>query len=307
MRFSVVIPMYRSEETIAGVVDEVCQAFHSMGTSDYEIVLVDDCSPDDVLSVSQKLAESNLHIKVISLAKNVGQTNATLAGYSVAAGEYIITMDDDMQTPGFEIPNLISAITSRDDDVVFASYDDSDVERPLIRVLGTKINRLISSWFTNKPRGLQTNSFMIMKRFVAQGILAYRERDVYQFGVMFELTSYVSNVQVKHRSRLVGKSGYRLRSLVGLLVSGCLSFTLKPIRLVLCVGVILLGMAVASAIVCLNAGITLRLALSGVQIVAVGLVGEYLGRLFLSESNIPRFVIREVYSSVDKPTNEQVC
>lgn len=300
IEYSVVIPMYRSEYTIERVVDEVVGEFARIGETKYEIILVNDCSPDDVLIVARSLVNANDKISVVDLAKNVGQTNACLAGYSLVRGNYVISMDDDLQTPGCEIGALINAIQTRGDDIVFASYDETGTKRSWLRRLGTRLNWRMAEIMTGKPKGLETNSFLIMRRFVADALVAYESSFVYAFGVMFEVTDRVSNLQIEHRARAVGQSGYTMKKLFRLWMNGFLSFSMKPLRLSAVIGaatwlISLVGLVVSIS-VSSSFGVLLWAILFGLSLefVFVWLLGEYLGRLYISSSKLPNFTIREI-------------
>lgn len=299
VKYSVVIPMYKSEKTIRAVVEEVVGEFARIDISEYEIVLVNDCSPDNVLNVAIDISRDNRCVRVADLAKNVGQTNACLAGYALARGDYIICMDDDMQTPGTEIGNLIDAIIERDDDIVFARYTEEGTHRPLLRKVGTWVNAKMATIAIGKPRNIETNSFLIMKRFVADALLCYSGHFVYAFGVMFATTSKVSNLTMNHRDRAFGKSGYTLRKLISLWVSGLLGFSLLPLRGMLCIG--LLGLLLSALFVVggiASGAIETTLVIS-VDLLCAGVLGEYLGRILLGNSTLPKYTIRKTYMADD--------
>lgn len=306
--------MYRSEQTIEPVVAEAIAEFERLRIANYEIILVNDASPDNVYAVACKLADDNPRITAIDLARNVGQGNATLAGLEHARSDFIVQMDDDMQTPGYEIGKLIDAIIERDDDIVFASYRETEGKRPLIRRIGTKLNWMMAEIATKKPKGIETNSFRIMRRFVAEALLAYNSRKPYSYGVMFECTSRVSNVTVDHRPRAVGKSGFTLRSLADLWFTGLVNFSIKPLRIAAFMGVLLLvasivGMIIALVIQRFYIGLFWGLALIlAIQLLVMGFIGEYVGRIFMAESNLPKYSIRGVtnYKPDSNPSNMQL-
>lgn len=291
--YSVVIPMYKSEKTIVPVVDEVTRTLRGCGVSNYEIILVNDCSPDSVLNVSIKLAKKDQHITVLDLAKNVGQERAAIAGYSYSKGDCIISIDDDLQHPAYEIGNLIRALHERDDDIVFASYIDEEGERPWFRSLGTRLNWKMAEILAGKPKGLETNSFLIMRRHVKDAILEYCGKDIYTYGVMFAATSHMSNLPVKHRKRAVGASGNTLPKLIRLWISGAISFSLKIIRglWVFCIAAVLLAAISAQFGGFIMAVILLLVAI----MVVLCIIGEYVGRLYYINEKIPKFTVRKVY------------
>lgn len=290
--YSIVIPLYRSEGTIANVVKEVTESLTRAKVRRYEIILVNDCSPDDVLCVATGLARADSHITVLDLAKNVGQERACLAGYTYASGDYIINLDDDMQTPGTEVGNLIRAIHERDDDIVFASYAEEEGNRPFVRRVGTWLNWRMAEVMMGKPRGLETNSFLIMKRFVRDNIVRYQSNNMYTFGVMFASTNRMSNLPMVHRQRAMGVSGNSFGKLVQLWVSGALGFSMKPVRLLWILA--LFSVAASVLLACLGCEKLEILPMGLACLFAVCLMGEYLGRLYLESEALPRYTIRKV-------------
>ena len=301
---SIVIPLYRSEGTITDVVEELHRELAKLSISGYEIILVNDASPDGVLGIAKKLAVSDSRVKVISLAKNCGQTTAMIVGYQYASGKYIVNMDDDFQNPAYEIGKLLDKLVSEDLDVVFAKYP-SQKQKPY-RLLGSRINYKMTEYMMNKPKGIQTNAFFIMRKFIGDEIIKYNNNYPYVFGIIFAATDRVGNAEIAHRARLKGESGYTLRSLISLWLNGVLNFSVKPLRLATGFGFMVsllafIGVIWAFVSRILNpfaplgwaSTVIIILFLAGVQLVSIGLLGEYMGRLYISSSNLPKAVIRE--------------
>ncbi len=312
---SVVIPMYNSSKTIERVVEEIKEEFKTIHRPEYEIILVNDGSKDNVVEVAIGLAEKDHKIKVVNLVKNSGQTNAMFAGYSMAQGEYIINMDDDLQTPGNEIHKLIESLEENNYDVVFAKYPEQ--KESLFRLIGSNINYKMAHIMTGKPKDIRTNSFFIMRNYVKDAILKYRYNNPYIFGIIFCITKNVGNVLINHRERAVGKSNYRFKKLFALWLNGCLSFTIKPLRIATLSGFVISGVSAIIGIILiiqrllqptLSMGWTsLMLAIiffSGVQLLGIGILGEYLGRFFMTYSNIPNYVVKETYNIENKKETE---
>lgn len=301
--YSVIIPLYRSEGTIADVVDEVTTSLVQAGVSRYEIILVNDCSPDRVVDVATRLAQTNHHIVVLDLAKNVGQERACLAGYEYASGDYIINLDDDMQTPGTEVANLIRTIHERDDDIVFASYTAQEGKRPLVRRIGTWLNWRMAEVMMGKPRGLETNSFLIMKRFVRDNIVRFSCHDMYTFGVMFASTSHMSNLPMIHRKRAMGVSGNSFRKLVRLWLSGVIGFSMRLLRLLWVLVLVSSALSIILAYIDCRPSALLPVLL--VSLVAICLTGEYVGRLYLESEGLPMYTVRRVIKfGEERPSND---
>lgn len=307
--YSVVIPLYRSEPTIRDVVDEVVSEFERLGIERYEIILVNDCSPDNVLSVAISLVEENKRITAIDLAHNAGQGRAILAGLKEASGDYIILMDDDMQHPGYEIGTLIDAIIERDDDVVFAKFDESGNKRTPVRRLGTRAHWWLSERFAGKPKDIQSNSFRIMKRFVRDALVNTEGHRMSSYGLIYHCTNHISNVTIEHRPRAVGKSGFTFMRLLDSLAASVLSFSSFPLRMSAIVGALLMvasliGMLVAVFIHRFYIGLFWGFAfLTSIQLLALGLLGEYINRIFEVSMGSPRYTVRSIYRHGERPTD----
>lgn len=313
MELSIIIALYNSEKTISPVIEEVQEELNRIHMEDYEIILINDCSSDNVLTIAKELALKNKRIKIIDLAKNVGQTSAVMMGFRFASGNYIIDMDDDFQTPGNEIGKLIETLEKEDLDVVFARYPHQ--KHTLFREFGSHANYKMAEYLAGKPKGLHTNGFYIMRKFVCDEIIHYNNNYPYIFGIIFSITNRVGNVDISHRERLHGKSGHNLRKLLSLWLNGFLSFSIKPLRISSLIGFISSGAALVATIWItisrlMNPDSPLGYAstmvtilfFAGVQLISIGLLGEYLGRLYISSSNLPKAVIRSVFN-MDKEDN----
>lgn len=313
-KVSVVIPMYNSSQTIAAVADEIRLEFERLKRFEYEIVLVNDCSPDNVVDIAKQLAGKDKRIKVVNLAKNSGQTNAMFAGYYYAQGDYIVNMDDDLQQPGSEIGKLIDALEERDLDVVFAKYKQQKESR--FRLWGSNLNAKMAEIMVGKPKNIRTNSFFVMRKFVRDAILRYDCNYPYIFGIIFAVTSHVGNAEVIHRERTVGSSNYNLKKLIGLWMNGFLSFSIKPLRLATTGGFIISAVSAVIAVILLiqrllmptlsvgwTSLIITIIFFSGIQLIGIGVLGEYLGRMFISQSKLPTYVVRDL-TNIDKEGKE---
>ena len=318
MELSIVIPMYKSEKTIKNVIDEINLELERVGLMDYEVVIVNDCSPDDALEIVKLMAKNDKRIKIIDLAKNSGQAAALMAGYKFAAGDYIVNMDDDFQHPAEEIWNMLGYLKSNDLDVVFANYLQKKQSK--FRLIGSYINYIMTEFMTDKPKGIKTNSFFIMRRFVCREIIQYNIRSPYIYGIIFAATSKIGNININHRVRLEGVSNYSLLRLLSLWFSGFISFSIKPIRVFTLLGFVLAVIAIITAILTAilrllepdvaplgwTSVIVAILFFSGVQLISIGLLGEYLGRLYITNSKLPTAVIRETYNIINLNDCEEV-
>lgn len=309
---SFVIPCYNSTNTIEFVVNEITETMNvQMSEYDYEIILVNDCSPNG--TTFQKIAElakADSHIKGVNLARNFGQPSAVMAGMSIAKGDYVVCGDDDGQTPFEELPKLFAKI-AEGYDVVEAKYTQRE-KRSIFRRFGTIMNENMATWLIDKPKGIVLTTYWVLRRYVVDEMLKYPNSYPYLGGLMMRTTQNVCNVEVDHRERLEGQSGYSLKRLMVLWLNGFTSFSVKPLRTFTFVGIFtsLLGFIMGIVIVIrkiLNPAIlagyssmmAVMLFLFGVLFMFLGLIGEYVGRIYISLNRAPQFVIKEVINAED--------
>ena len=227
-KLSFVIPCYGSETTIEIVVNEIRETLKQRPEYDYEIILVNDCSPDRVWPRIRALALADSHITGIDLAKNFGQHAALMAGYRHCTGDLIISLDDDGQTPACELFTLVDKM-KEGWDVVYASY--AHKMHSGFRNFGTWMNERMTESLIGKPKGLRVTSYFIMRRFIADEILRYENAYPYIEGLIFRATRNIANVPVTHHERMVGESGYTFSKLLALWFNGFTAFSVKPLRI----------------------------------------------------------------------------
>lgn len=300
---SFVIPCYRSEQTITGVVEEITQTMGQLPGYTFEIILVNDCSPDDTFQIIRQLCGQYDNLIGINLARNFGQHSAIMAGLHYATGDVCVFLDDDGQTPANEVEKLLDAIAAGAD-VAMASYDHKMHSH--FRNWGSKVNECMMHIMLHKPRELFVSSYFAVKRFVADSMLQYSNSYPYLPGLLLRATKNIVNVPVHHREREVGTSGYTLKKLLGLWFNGFTAFSVVPLRVATAVGVasafvgfiygiytvirklvdpnILLGFSSIMAAI---------LFIGGMLMIMLGLVGEYIGRIYISLNNSPQYVVRE--------------
>ncbi|HRQ44147.1 MAG TPA: glycosyltransferase family 2 protein [Candidatus Goldiibacteriota bacterium] len=298
---SFVIPCYRSELTIENVVNEIIDAVKNR--TEYEIILVNDCSPDNVENVIKRICGKNKKVKLISLARNFGQHAALMAGYSAAKGDIIISLDDDGQTPADEVFKLIDGI-NKGADVVYARYQRQ--MQNVFRSFGTRVNQIMMEVLTDKPKAVDVTSYFAMKRFVLLEILKYRNPYPYIGGLICRVTRNIINVPVNHRSRQTGRSGYTINKLLALWLNGFTAFSIKPLRIASVMGgivaafgfiygsfIILRKIFVPSnGLVGWSSTVAIILFIGGMLMLMLGLTGEYIGRIYISLNNSPQYVIK---------------
>ncbi len=305
---SFVIPCYRSQNTISGVVDEI---FGAYAGKEFEVILVNDCSPDDTLAVLKEICGKYANVRMLSFARNFGQHSALMAGLRESVGDIVICLDDDGQTPPAESIKLVDKI-NEGFDVVYARYEDK--QHSVFRNWGSRLNNRMSEIMLGKPKDLYMSSFVAMKRFVVDEILRYDNPYPYLGGLVLRTTSSITDVPVVHKKRTEGASGYSLGKLVGLWMNGFTSFSIKPLRIATVLGLIFaLAGFVAAIVLIINKllywdkialGWTSNMAamvfIGGLILLVLGLVGEYMGRTFISMNKQPQYVIKEKINTKDK-------
>lgn len=302
-KISFVIPCYRSEHTLPHVITEIAEKMKTLPQYEYDVFLVNDCSPDGTFEVIKKLCEEHDNIKGISFAKNFGQHAALMAGLRHSDGDYVVCLDDDGQTPADEVDRLLDKL-EEGYDAVYAKYEHK--QHSAFRNFGSKVNELMTRVMLGKPDNLYVSSYFAVKRFVVNDMIRYENSYPYVIGLVLRATGNITNVVVNHREREEGNSGYTLKKLLGLWFNGFTAFSVKPLRIATAIG----G---ASAVVGFLYGIytiikrfvnpavpmgfsstmSALVFFGGMIMLMLGLIGEYIGRIYISLNNSPQYVIRE--------------
>ena len=309
---SFVIPCYRSEATLPGVIREIQNTMEKMKDYGYEIVLVNDCSPDGTFSVIRKLCQENDNIVGIDLARNFGQHSALMAGFHYVKGDVIVCLDDDGQTPADEADRLLIGI-EKGADVVYARYGKK--HHSGFRNWGSHVNELMTRVMLGKPKDLYLSSYFAAKRFVVDEMLRYEFAYPYVIGLVPRTTKNIINVDVEHRDRQAGVSGYTIGKLLNLWFNGFTAFSVKPLRIatVTGAGCAFLGFAYGiytiikkifinppDLVTGFSALMSVLVFMGGMMMLMLGLLGEYMGRMYISMNNSPQFVIRECIGRTEK-------
>lgn len=301
---SVVIPVYRSEKSLPALTARLGDVLEQSGW-DYEIVLVDDASPDGSWEVMQQMRAANARVKVIQHMRNFGQHRAILCGLRHARGDLLVTMDDDLQHPPEEIPKLHEAMAADPTvDVAIGAYEVK--QHSWFRNLGTEVVNRVTSFVFGKGTGLKLTSFRIMRRRVADELLKTRRHNPRINQLLLMITDRMVNVPVAHHPRQFGRSGYSLRRLVSDALDNILSNSALPLQIVSYLG---FGSSLLSFVLSLvylykyffvgisvpgwTTVVLLLLFFFGVLLFSLGVVGEYLIRILREVQGSPWSIVRK--------------
>jgi undecaprenyl-phosphate 4-deoxy-4-formamido-L-arabinose transferase len=298
---SIVIPVYNGAQSVPTLLEHLA----GLKFGRFEIVLVNDGSPDNSLQVCRDLATRlDVPVTVVDLARNFGEHNAVMAGLRVARGDYIITMDDDLQNPPEEIERLWRYARENSFDVVYTFY--AEKQHTPWRNFGSWLTNYLASYLIGKPRDLYLSSFRCMAAFVAEHIVQHAGPYPYIDGLIIQTTQRIGKLQVAHLPRARGRSNYTLRRLVRLFLSMFLNFSVIPLRVASLVGGLTAVLGIIGLIIVIVDGLrgnqptgwpslmAVILTISGVQLIVLGLIGEYLGRAFLTLNQKPQSIVRTI-------------
>ena len=303
---SFVIPCYRSQATLPSVIREIQETMEGLRQYTYEVVLVNDCSPDDTFETIRELCRENANMTGINLAKNFGQHSALMAGFHQIKGDIVVCLDDDGQTPAGEVGKLLEGI-EKGADVVYAQY--AHKHHSGFRNWGSHVNELMTRVMLGKPKDLYVSSYFAARRFVVDEMIKYEYPYPYVIGLVLRTTKNIINVEVNHRDRLEGTSGYTLGKLLNLWFNGFTAFSVKPLRIatVTGAGCALLGFAYGiytiikkifinppGLVTGFSALMSVLVFMGGMLMLMLGLVGEYMGRMYISMNRSPQYVVREI-------------
>ena len=299
---SIVVPVYNGSETVSTLVEELAKLEVPGG---HEIVLVNDGSPDNSLEVCRAICRrTSIAVTVVDLARNFGEHNAVMAGFNVARGQYIITMDDDLQNPPSEVVRLWKHASENGLDVVYTYYAKKQHEG--WRNAGSWLTNYLAGFLADKPSGVYLSSFRCISAFVARTVTRHAGPYPYIDGLIMQMTRSIGSLQVEHLPRSQGRSNYTLRKLMRLFLSMFLNFSVIPLRAASLIGVVTACFGIVGLVLVILEGLrghtptgwastmSVILTISGVQLVVLGLIGEYLGRMFLTVNSKPQFVIRGI-------------
>ena len=306
MLISFVIPCYRSEKTLPNVVKTIEDTVKNKEGFTSEIILVNDCSPDNTWQTIRELTEQYDNVKGIDLAKNSGQQCAILAGLRYSKGELVAVSDDDGQTPIETVFTFYDKMQEGNYDVVCANYV-SRGKRSLFRRLGSMANDALVKICLEKPDDINTSVYFLAKRFVVDEMIRYNNAYPHMEGLLLRSTHNIGNVELVQKAREEGSSGYNLRKLLGLWVDGLTTFSIKPLRVATFLGVLLAFIGFLFVIILViekfvrgdimlgwTSLIATNILIGGLILMVLGVTGEYIGRIYLSLNQEPQYIIRTV-------------
>ncbi len=305
---SIVIPVYNSADTIENLVDELVNNLNEK--YQLEIVLINDYSKDHSEEVCINLYKKYSKIVAFySLSRNVGEHNAVMAGLNQAKGDFVVIMDDDFQNPISEVIKMVDFAATHDYDVVYSYYEKK--KHSFFRNLGSSFNNWVANVMLNKPKDLYLSSFKVLSNFTVTEIIKYTDPFPYIDGLIIRTTSNIGKLKVEHQARMVGESGYTFRKLIRLWLNMFINFSILPLRVSVIMGFIFaaIGFIIGIDAVIerfsnpnLPMGYTFLIVVisiySGIILISIGMVGEYIGRLFLSQNKKPQYTIRKRFDRV---------
>jgi glycosyltransferase involved in cell wall biosynthesis len=299
---SIVVPVYNGADSVGELVGAL-EALDVPGG--HELILVNDASPDSSLLECQRLlARAKVPITLVDLARNFGEHNAVMAGLREASGAHIITMDDDLQNPPSEVLRLLHHAQKTGKDVIYTHY--AKKQHAAWRNIGSRFANWCADKVLDKPKGLYLSSFRCISDFAARQVTQYRGPFPYVDGLILQATQNIGTLQVEHLPRVAGRSNYTLSRLLRLWTSMFVNFSVMPLRIATFTGFAMSGLGLCGAVWALGTAIfegtppgwasltVATMLLLGVQLIMLGIIGEYLGRLYLTVNRKPQSVVRSV-------------
>lgn len=307
---SFVVPCYCSEQTIASVVEEIQDTMKQLKQYEWEIILINDSSPDNTWDVIRTLHQENPgKVCGINLSKNFGQHAALMAGFRQTSGDIVVCLDDDGQTPASEVGKLLEQIEAGSD-AVYAKYEHK--QHSAFRNFGSWVNEQMARCLLGKPKELYVSSYFAVKRFVVDDMIRYQNSYPYVIGLVLRATKNITNVTVQHREREIGTSGYTMKKLLGLWFNGFTAFSIQPLRVATVIGGLCAGVGFLYGIYTIikrliNPNVPMGFSslmatlvfIGGMIMIMLGLIGEYIGRIYISMNNSPQYVVRETTEDLE--------
>ena len=300
---SILIPVYKNDGGLDELVGRISAGMaDSAYANSFELILVDDCSPDKSWEVIQRLAKTHAFVQGATLSRNFGQHNAIMAGLNLVSGQYIVLMDDDLQHPPEAIPSMLDKLVAGAD-VCYTNY--ANRQHAAWKIAGSKFNDLMASWLLSKPKGLYLSSFKALKRGVVDQIRSHEGPFAYLDGLILDITRRIATVEIQHGTRAYGEGNYSFKKSISLWLRMVTGTSIVPLRLVSLMGALIATLGFLGAIFVIVSNylypneskgwasiIVTILLVSGFQTLFIGVLGEYLGRIHLRLNNKPQYLFR---------------
>ncbi len=304
-KLSFIIPCYGSECTIEFVINEIKQEVSKLSVFDYEIIAVNDCSPDNVWDVLCSIQQTDAHLKLLEMARNMNRPGAVMAGLNNMSGDIAIVMDDDGQCPMERLTDLLQPIIKGEADVSMAKYPVR--KQSLFKDFGTFVNKRMTEFILDKPRNLEFTNFMAIRRCVVNEMIRYQNPYPYMTGLLLRSTKHIVNVEMEERQRHDGGcTTFSFVKLLGLWMNGLTAFSVKPLRVASFLGFVLAFMGfvygiwlVIQKLFCGNVAIGYSSIMVGIAVIGgllmvmLGIIGEYIGRIYICLNKSPQYIVRQ--------------
>ncbi len=300
---SIVIPVYRSENILPHLVEQISKVLFNRK---FEIILVNDCSPDNSWNSILELKKEYPNIVGVNLSKNFSQHNAIMAGLNHARGETVVMMDDDLQHPPEKLPELIKVI-NEGKDVCYTNYVKRKHKK--LKIVGSKIANYIAMILLDKPKKLYLSSFKAISKSLCEEIIKYSGPYPYIDGLILQATKNYGIIDIPHNDRFEGRSNYSTVKLVSLFIKMATGFSVIPLRVVSYLGFLTFSSGLIYSIYIIinqlffekamqgwSSTMVILLVLGGVQMISLGIIGEYLGRVYLKLNEKPQYIIKDIIS-----------
>ncbi|WP_375445422.1 glycosyltransferase family 2 protein [uncultured Fibrella sp.] len=312
MELSIIIPVYNSERTLTPLLERLMDC---LTTYEFEVILINDGSKDRSEWVCSRLANRFSNVRAVSLRRNFGEFNAVLCGLNFAVGQFAVIIDDDFQNPPEAIVALLQEAQAHEYDVVYSRYEQK--QHNWFRNAGSDLTNALATYLLRKPSELYLSSFKLIRREVIDEIIRYKGPYPYIDGLIFRVTSNVGSVLVPHHSRQEGRSNYTVRKLISLFLTVLVGYSVLPLRVLTGIGASLLGFSIWLGIVLFVGKVTGWLVvrewelafwivamLGGLQLLFVGILGEYVGRLSMTQSGMPPYVVKRTWGLLEEKTHD---
>lgn len=313
--YSVVVPVYNSEHTLESLYTRLKHVFDDELHRPFELLLVDDSSKDRSWEIMQKLHDEDSRVSIFQMARNFGQHPALLCGFHYVKGDFVITMDDDLQHRPEELPKMIHTMDERDDvDVILARYENR--KDSIVRKIGTWISVHMTTQMLHKDPNLQITSFRLMRRFIVDAIKDTTVHEPQIGNLLVSVSNRIINVDVQHDARAYGHSGYTFKELKRELFYDIMTHSMLPLQILRNIGIIVFVVSVILGIIFLvqycmgritvpgwTSIILVLLASTGIIMFSIGILGEYLMNILNEAKKQPHYVLRQKELSSDEMEN----